>query len=65
MRFGVRNGSEALVMSYLTRHCRRSVERLTDNRELCQASTIILAMCLLCGLGVAILSLILQLTQAV
>ncbi len=49
-------------MSYLTRHCRRSVERLTDNRELCQASSIILAMCLVSGLGVAVLSLILRLT---
>lgn len=52
-------------MSYLTERCRRSVERLTDNRQLCQASSIILAMCLVSGLGVAILSLILQFTQSV
>lgn len=65
MRCGDRNGSEALVMFYLTKHCRQSVERLIDNRQLCRASSIILAMCLVSGLGVAVLSLILRLTQAV
>lgn len=41
-------------MSNLTDHCRKSWADLTDSRNLCQGSTIILGMCVLSLVAIAV-----------
>lgn len=45
-------------MSRLIENCRKSVTGQIDARSLCQGSSIILAMCLVSGVGIALAMLI-------